>query len=159
LTDIITQDTINLPADDPAIVKLLIDCIYIGEFDTDTVLEGQLNNRILLSVEVYALAVKYGVEIARDCVLDGLQLTMVDLILKLNVPAAQRTPITMARAFRAMTHLTDGLRFVRRHPEGVDADLADAITLAVEENRHHLPSEDMFVALENLPRDLHDLFN
>jgi hypothetical protein len=140
-------------------MQLVIDTMYIRQFNTDTVLEGLNNNHFLILVEVYAMAKKYGVQIGMDCVLGGLNDVMRDIMFKLHLRPHEQTPLNMSRAHRAAAHITEAMKFILENLEALDDELKSALRRGFQDNWIHLPSQEMRDALLALPANFLDSLN
>lgn len=128
-------------------MQLVIDTMYIRQFGTGTVLEGVNNNHFLILLEVYAMSKKYGVDIGMDSVLGGLPDVMQDVMFKLNIRPDERSPSNMARAHRAVAHITEALKFLSENMGACDDQLKPALSRGFLDNWSHLPSPEMHDAL------------
>lgn len=93
------------------------------------------------------MAKKYGVEIGMDCVLGGLRGVMEDLMFKLNLRSDERTVPSIARAQRAVAHITEAPRFILDNLEALDDELKLALRQGFRDNWTPLPSQEMHDAL------------
>lgn len=133
LTNSVIAANITLSDEDPAILKLVINSMYLCQFDTVNILVGTRSNNFLIVLEAYRLAQKLQVNIAMEGVLDGLQDVMRDIIIKLHVPAPQRTPLSIRKAYMAMLRLVHGFRFLLRNPAVLDDNLRREIRMGFDE--------------------------
>jgi hypothetical protein len=140
-------------------MQLVIDTLYIRQFNTGTILEGVNNNHFLILIEVYAIAKKYGVDIGMDCVLGGLDDVMRDIMFKLHLRPNERMPLNMAGAQKAAAHITEAMKFILENLEALDDELKVALRQGFQDNWIHLPSLGMRDALLAMPANFLNSLN